>query len=83
MGGERSSKNCCDFSFFSNCCLPMRRTRRIQPKVIGNGHLFSFYAATFHGFAVCFDLGVVWNKPMTERGKKPAQLYVVYAVNSV
>nr|XP_020664912.1 dual specificity tyrosine-phosphorylation-regulated kinase 4 isoform X2 [Pogona vitticeps] len=32
MGGESCGPNCCEFSFFSICCLPMRRKRRIQPK---------------------------------------------------
>ncbi|XP_062471510.1 dual specificity tyrosine-phosphorylation-regulated kinase 4 isoform X1 [Pezoporus occidentalis] len=32
MGKERSSERCCDFSFFNNSCLRMRRNRRIQPK---------------------------------------------------
>nr|XP_056718294.1 dual specificity tyrosine-phosphorylation-regulated kinase 4 [Euleptes europaea] len=32
MGGERRTPYCCDHSFFSVCCLPVRRNRRIQPK---------------------------------------------------
>lgn len=37
---ERSSESCCDFSFFSNSCLQMRRNKRVQPKVIMLGIFF-------------------------------------------
>lgn len=44
---ERSSESCCDFSFFSNSCLQVRRNKRVQPKVIMVGNFLLFDVQMF------------------------------------